>query len=558
MVDGDGDERRRADVGVSGGKIVAVGALSGPAEQVIDAEGLIVAPGFIDPHTHYDAQAFWDPLLTPSSLHGVTTVVAGNCGFSIAPAPPGTSGYLASLLSRVEGIPIEALSQGVPWDWNSNAQFMQALEGRIAPNVAFMVGHSALRRAVMTEAATQRAATEAEVGAMADLLREALAAGGLGFSSSQAETHQDGHGDPVPSRFAEPQELIALARVCREFEGTSLEFIPTAGRFEDRHVELMTAMSVAANRPLNWNALHPDAANLDACLAKLEASDRARAAGGKIVALSSPKGRDIRMCFATGFLLDSVRGWAELIALPRGRRKAALADPVERRRLEGVADGGVTGWINHWADHVIVEAFTDETRRFVGRSVGNIAAELGKRPFDALMDVVVADDLMTAFQPPTKILSAEDWAARLRIWRDDRVILGASDAGAHIDIIDTFNYPTVFLAVAVRQRGLLPLEEAISLITAAPADLFGLRDRGRIREGFSADLTIFDENLVDSAPTVTRFDLPGGAQRLYAEAKGIQHVIVNGAPILAGGAPTGLTPGRVLKSGVDTHNPSMH
>lgn len=557
LIDGSGEPRRAADVGIRDGRIAAIGSVNGPATREIEAGGRIVAPGFVDPHTHYDAQAFWDPMLTPSSLHGVTTVIGGNCGFSIAPAPPDTRDYLRRLLARVEGIPLDALEGGVPWNWNGTDDYLSMLVGRLAINAGFMVGHSALRRAVMGSDATRRAARTEEVSAMCALLRNGLKAGGLGFSSSQAETHQDGAGDPVPSRFADASELIALAGVCSEFEGTSLEFIPTIKPFQESHAELMTSMSLAAGRPLNWNALHPNAANLDACLGQLAASDFARARGGKIVALSSPKGRDLRMCFATGFLLDSVNGWRDLIALPHSARRAALADPVERRRLESIADGGITGWIDQWGSHVIVETFSEETRRFVGRSVQSIADELGKRPFDALIDIVVTDDLLTAFQPPAKTLSRADWEARLRIWRDDRVVIGASDAGAHIDIIDTFNYPTTFLGTAVREQRLLPLEEAVALITSVPANLFGLFARGRISEGFCADLVIFDEATIDSRPTVTRADLPGGARRLYSEAVGIDHVLVNGKPILSHGVPTGATPGSILRSGVDTRNPSM-
>ena len=256
IVDGTGAPRRQGDIGLKDGRIAAIGDLEGrTSDRVLDLQGQIVAPGFIDVHTHYDAQVFWDPTLSPSSNHGVTTVVGGNCGFSIAPLSPGAGDYLTRMLARVEGMPLESLQQGVPWNWTSFAEYLASFEKDLAINAGFMVGHSALRRVVMGEKAVGHEADASQIEAMVDLLHESLRGGGLGFSSSVAPTHNDGDGQPVPSRHAAREELIALAGALRDHEGTSLEFLPGVGPFQDHERELMADLSCAAQRALNWNVL---------------------------------------------------------------------------------------------------------------------------------------------------------------------------------------------------------------------------------------------------------------------------------------------------------------
>src|SRR4051812_31560698 len=260
VVDGTGASRRQADVGVRGDRIVAVGELDEAATRTIDADGRVVAPGFVDVHTHYDAQVFWDPTLSPSPLHGVTTVLGGNCGFTIAPLVSREAEYLMTMLARVEGMPLDALAAGVPWNWTTTAAYLDAIPA-LSVNAGFMVGHSALRRVVMGDDGTSRAATADEVEQMQGMLRDGLVAGAVGFSSSWAETHNDATGEMVPSRHATLEELIALSSVCAEMPGTSLEFIPTVRDFGDEHYDVMTRMSVAAGRPLNWNLLTVNAKN---------------------------------------------------------------------------------------------------------------------------------------------------------------------------------------------------------------------------------------------------------------------------------------------------------
>jgi len=316
VIDGTGAVRRRADVGIVDGRITQVGTITESAHQTIDATGKVVTPGFIDLHTHYDAQAFWDTSLSPSPLHGVTTVIGGNCGFTIAPLTPQDGDYLMRMLARVEGMPLESLQQGLPWDWTTTAEYLDALDGTLMPNAGFLVGHSALRRVVMHDAANQREATDEEIEAMCNLLRDGLRAGGMGFSSTWSPSHNDHTGVPVPSRHGSRKELIALCAVVEEFPGTTLEFIPAVGEFAQETFELMGDMSAAANRPLNWNLLQVYAQNWDLVQHQLKGFDIAAERGGKVIALTLPDTFRIRLNFKSGFILDILNGWDELMALP--------------------------------------------------------------------------------------------------------------------------------------------------------------------------------------------------------------------------------------------------
>ena len=561
VVDGSGSARRPADVGIENGRIREIGSPSGQARTVIDATGKIVAPGFVDVHTHYDAQVFWDSSLSPSPLHGVTTVLGGNCGFTIAPLGPDSAEreYIMRMLARVEGMPLESLQEGVDWAWSSTAEYLDAVEGRIGPNAGFMVGHSAVRRFVMGSDAVSREATPDELAEMSRVLDEALEAGGLGFSSSWSRTHNDADGHMVPSRLASREEVIQLCSVVGRHAGTSLEFIPMVGPFEPWAVELMADMSAAARRPLNWNILTVNRASADDARTRLEAGDFARKKGGKVVALTIPMSFGVRLSFASGFVLDAMPGWEEVMLLPRAEKLALFRDQAVRDRLNEQAQrrDNPLRMLANWSTKVIFDVVADQNRPYVGRTVGEIATEQGREPWDVLCDIALADELNTSFGMPPPEDSDDDWKARVEIWRDSRAVIGASDAGAHLDLLASFNYPTILLAEAVRKRGLLSLEEAVRLMTDVPARLYGLVDRGRIEKGWHADLVVLDPQAVASDDVAMRFDLPGGAGRLYAEARGIEHVLVNGSPIVSDGKLTGLRPGTLLRSGRDTRDPEL-
>jgi N-acyl-D-aspartate/D-glutamate deacylase len=553
VIDGTGTPGRHADLGIKDGRITAIGALDDSANRTIDAGGKVVAPGFVDIHTHYDAQAFWDTTLSPSPLHGVTTVIGGNCGFTIAPLEPEHADYLLHMLARVEGMPVSALQEGVPWNWRSFGEYLDKIDGTLAPNAGFLVGHSTLRRVVMGERATRGEATADDIAAMQALLDASLSQGGLGFSSSWARTHNDAAGDMVPSRYATEEELLALCRVVKQHPGTTLEFIPCVGFFEPYANELMARMSVAANRPINWNVLFVGKGNEDMVNHNLSASDYAREHGGTVLALTMPFAPSPRICFESGFLLDTIPGWEKPMALPHDEKKAMLASADGRNVLREAAKQPSSGFqVANWGIYVINETFAPENKQWEGRSLSQIAKERGVDEFDALCDIVVADDLMTGFGFPSRPDDDETWNARIKVWRDDRTVVGASDAGAHLDFLATFNYATVLLGRPVRQRGLMPMEEAINLLTDTPARLYGVKERGRLAEGWHADVVVIDPETIDAQPVRMRFDLPTGAPRLYGGADGIDHVIVNGTEIVDHGEFTDARPGTLFRSGRDT------
>jgi N-acyl-D-aspartate/D-glutamate deacylase len=562
VIDGTGAARRRADVGVKGDRVVEIGTIDGDAATVIDATGKVVAPGFIDVHTHFDAQVFWDGALTPSPLHGVTTALAGNCGFTIAPLSdrPDDGEYLMRMLARVEGMPLESLQQGVPWNWKSTAEYFDAMDGTLGINAGFMIGHSAIRRVVMGEAATERESTPAELDAMKQLLRAGLEVGGFGFSSSWARTHNDSDGHMVPSRYASREEIIELCRVTGEYPGTSLEFIPMVGpAFEPWAIELMTDMSVAAQRPLNWNVMTVSAMNLAECQAKLGAGDYARSKGGKVVALTVPMSFGVRLSFRSGFVLDAMPEWERVMLLPADEKLAIFKDPAGRARLNELAQSPTNPLkaLANWGNKVIFDVVAPENQQYRGMLVQDIADDQGRDPWDVLCDIAVADELHTSFGSVPMPESDDDWKARIQVWRDHRAVIGASDAGAHLDLLASFNYATELLGKAVRQRQLLSLEEGIHLITDVQARLYGLDGRGRLETGGYADVVVLDPTTVGSHEVGMRFDLPGGAGRLYAEADGIEHVLVNGTAIVQDSKLTSERQGTLLRAGTDSSTPTL-
>src|SRR6202046_907596 len=328
LIDGSGRPPRRATTGIRAGRIVAVGQVDEPAEVEFDATGLMVAPGVVDPHTHYDAQLFWDPSASPSNVHGVTTVIGGNCGFTLAPINPEDADYIRRMMAKVEGMPLAALEHGVPWSWSTFGEYLGALEGNIGVNAGFLVGHCALRRHVMGAARAEEVASDEEVGAMRALLAEALHAGGLGFSPPESRPHSEGEGRPIPSRHADRREMLAFCEEVAAHEGTTLEYITNGclDSFTDEEVELMTTMSVTAQRPLNWNVLTVDARSADRIDHQLNASSRAAEAGGQIVALTMPTLVPMNMSFRTHCALFLIPGWGDVMGLPLEERRARVAE----------------------------------------------------------------------------------------------------------------------------------------------------------------------------------------------------------------------------------------
>jgi N-acyl-D-aspartate/D-glutamate deacylase len=555
VVDGTGSPGELRDVGVRDGRYVPVDEL-GVSPRVVDATGLVAAPGFIDVHTHYDAQLSWDPTASPSPLHGVTTVLGGNCGFTLAPAGEDHAGYLMRMMARVEGMPLEALEAGLSWDWSTYEDWAGRLDGAIGVNAGFLVGHSSVRRVVMGDDCHEPA-TPAQVERMVRIVREACAAGALGFSTSTAPTHNDADGVPVPSRGAAPDELVALAGAVRDAPGTTLECIlaGSLSAFTDDEKDLFVRLSLAGNRPINWNVLSVSRMNPDGYRSQLAASDYAAERGARVVALTMPHSTRVRLSFLSGMVFDGLPGWRPVFALPPAERKRALMDPDLRRRLaEGAAskEAGVLGSVANWPRFQLIETFAPENREFEGRIVGDLVAERGGDPFDLLLDIIIADDLRTGLSPADMGETYDDYKLRADVWLDPRTVIGGSDAGAHLDMMCGAVYSTALLQEGVREFGVISLEEAVHQLTDVPARLYGLTDRGTIADGARADLVLFDPERVGFETERLRDDLPGGASRLYAEAAGIHQVLVNGVVVVDDGSFTGAIPGTLLRSGRDT------
>lgn len=563
VIDGSGSPRFVGDVAIAEGQIAAVGIVSESGQREIDLKGAALAPGFIDIHTHYDAQVFWDPMVTPSINHGVTTVIAGNCGFTLAPLSGRAedTDYLVRMLSRVEGMPLSTLQEALSPDWTTFGEYLDRLDQKLAINATFLVGHSALRRAVMGDAAVGREATPEEIDAMCELLDQSLAQGGVGFSSSISATHSDLEGEPVPSRWASRAELLRLASVVARHPGTWLEIAHGKTLLDHEQYDILAELSLASGRPINWNLVTVDSRSTEEQESQVRAGDFAAERGATVIGLVPSVPPKIILNFSSGFVIDTIPGWSEVLVLPQEEKLAALADPTVRRRMiEGalrIPSPSLARRFEDWGDMIIEAVGSAERKDLVGTRLGDHAAALNQEPLETLFDLVVAEQLVLSFSPPTNGCDEESWRQRGELWRDPRCLIGGSDAGAHLDMINTFAFSTQLLGEGVRKRGLLPLEEAVHRITALPAEKFGLIGRGAIAAGMAADLVVFDPESVDCGPVLMRDDLPGGATRLTADAIGIAHVFVNGVQVIENGRLTGDKGGRILRSGRDTRTVAL-
>jgi N-acyl-D-aspartate/D-glutamate deacylase len=562
IVDGTGAPPRQAELGIDDGRIVAIEepgstALDG-ATRTIDAEGKVVCPGFVDPHTHYDAQLLWDPSASPSNIHGVTTVIAGNCGFTLAPVIEGDGEYTAAMLAKVEGMPLPALAEGVDWSWTSMEGYLDRLDGKLGVNAAFLVGHCALRRRVMGPDSVGNEATPEQVAEMKRVLAESIEAGAIGFSTTRARTHSDGDGEPVASRWATEDEVLELASVVAEHEGTTLEFASDGclDGFEDDEVDFMIRFSKTGKRPLNWNVLTVDSHAPERYRNQLAAMDRCASEGARVVALTMPVIVPMNMSFLNYCALNMMPDWGDILGLPVPERIEKLKDPEVRRFMQERAaspDAGVFARLTGWDIYVIGDTYSAANEGLSGRRVGDIAAERGDdNPFDTLLDIVIEDDLRTILWPGATDNDDESWELRRRAWEHGSVMLGGSDAGAHLDRMQGAGYPTRFIGDCLRGRKLVSLERAVQMLTQVPAALFGLKDRGTIEVGNVADLVVFDPETIDSEMLTLVHDLPGGCGRLHAGSTGISHVFVSGEETVTDSQPTGATPGSIVRSGRDT------
>jgi N-acyl-D-aspartate/D-glutamate deacylase len=425
-------------------------------------------------------------------------------------------------------------------------------------NAGFLVGHCAIRRYVMGGGAVGNAATSEQVEAMRAELRAAIEAGAIGFSFTNSTSHSDGEGEPVASRWATPDELIALCEETGRHEGTTLEGIVPGclDRFSDDEIELLGRMSAAANRPMNWNVLTVDSREPERVPRQMQAFDRAAEVGGRVVALTMPVQVPMNMSLLNFCGLWLLPGWQAVLGVPVAERIERLLDPDTRVRLlenSKSPEAGVFRRLADWADYVVGDTYSAANDGLKGRTVRDIAAERGRSSFGTFLDISIADDLRTVWWPTPQDDDDESWRMRAELWNDPRAMIGGSDAGAHLDRMCGAPYPTRFLADCIRGRRLVPVEQAIRMMTSAPAGLFGLRDRGVLREGAHADVVVFDPAIVGSEPASLVTDLPGNSSRLTAGSHGVDRVLVNGVAIVEHSVATGAVPGTVLRSGRHTY-----
>jgi len=545
VIDGTGAPRRQADVAVSGGKIAEIGKVADGARKVIDAGGLVVAPGFIDPHTHYDAQICWDQAISPSCWHGVTSVVMGNCGVGIAPCRPEAREVAMRDLVNVEAIPFEVLNAGITWDWVTFPDFLDAAEKRgSALNLGFIAPLTPFRHWVMGEASMERAATAEETAQIKGLLGEAIDAGAFGFSTTVLNQHLGHQGRPLACRNASRDELTAYCNVLKDSGKGAIEIAltQTVGLMSDQEEELLAMLLAESGRPVTFLALFQRDDLPEACP---ETRRRASAYPGA-VPQTSPLALTREVNMRNPFSFAAFKCWSRVFAdKSKEAQRAVYADPAFRNAFRDELKAA-SGFSGDWRRLTVHETHKPEMKRYEGRTVGEIAAERGKDGLDTFLDLTLEDDLDIEFVLAQFNVNVELVKQNLL---DPRVLIALGDAGAHVDMLCDAGYPTYLLGTWVRERQIMPLEQAITRLTAQPADLFGIRGRGRLAAGNAADIAVFDPETIGSANRgERRYDLPGGAKRMVMPSRGVEYTIVNGQIVYADGRATGSTAGAVLRS----------
>src|SRR4051812_3140564 len=547
VVDGTGAAGRRADVGISGGKIVSIEQRIGDtAARTLDASDLVVSPGFIDPHTHYDAQICWDGALTPSSWHGVTSVVMGNCGVGIAPCRPEAREIAMRDLVNVEAIPFEVLAAGITWDWESFPQYMQAAAQRKpALNLAFLAPLTPFRHYVMGEASLERAATPSEVVEIKELLGEAMDAGAFGFSSTLLNQHLGFQGRPLACRNASREELKAYCNALRERGKGAIEIAMTKqlGVMDEPELELLDFMLAESARPITFIAMFDRDDISEAVRTSLAKAAPMIKRGARPQTSPLPLTREVNM--RNPFSFAGFPSWKAVFADKSKEAQAAVYRDVSFRNRFREELKNPIGFGN-WSRITVHEVKKESLKKYEGRTVAEIAAEEGKDGVDAFLDLTLADDLENEFTMKS-FNSREDRMAEILNNRD--MLLGLGDGGAHLDMLCDSGYPTYVLGTWVREKKVLTLEEAVRRMTSDPADFFGIRDRGRIKPGLAADIVMFSEEEIGSGGRPERlYDLPGGAKRMVMRSRGVERTLVNGVVTWESGKLTGAAAGTVLRS----------
>ena len=551
IYDGSGLPSYLGDVAVQDGRIVDTGRINASAKRVINADGLAVSPGFIDFHTHLDAQLLWDPLATSSCFHGVTTVIPGNCALSLAPCKEPDRETILKSFERVEAITLPALKSGVKWAWTTFPQYLDTLRGNLGVNVAALMGHCALRQFVMGEASLERAATPAEIQQMKEVLKTGVRAGAIGFSTNQNPVHMYADGTPIQSRFATNEEIIELACALGEINQGAVQIsrgslgVSVPAR---ETVQLFDEISSRSGRPVIWQSIahrwdKPNEWRLLLDLAK-ESLDR----GVQSYPLCNARLFNNRLTMKNAQVFDDLPTWKTILFLPLEARIAAIKDPETRKKMryEAVEEKKSSRFSRRWDLVYLINAATPANKYLEKKSVAEIAKIRGQEVIDAFLDLSLEERLDTEFQTSS---TNGDEEAVAEIIRSPFVLVGQSDAGAHLIYDAGFGYATRLLGYWIREKKIMSLEEGVRKLTFMVASIFGLHDRGLLRRGMAADLCIFDPATVRECEPEMVQDLPGNEKRFIQKATGIEMTLVNGQVLVEKGDHTGILPGAVLGTG---------
>ena len=547
VVDGTGAERYQADVAVANGKIAAIGKITDGAKKVIDAADLIVAPGFVDPHTHYDAQICWDPLITSSSWHGVTSLVMGNCGVGLAPCKPENQEIAAWDLVNVEAIPFEVLGKGVTWDWTTFPEYMDAAQKRGSGiNIGFMAALTPFRHWVMGEESMERSATPEERAQIKALIKEAVAAGAFGFSTTNVAQHIGYKGRPIACRQADWDELKAYSNALQELGKGSIELALTneAAIVDEVEYALLDMLVTESSRPVTWLALLNRDDKPEAAMSTLRAVEPLFKKGAIPQVTCRPL--IIQIDLRKPFIFANLPCWKPAFDRPVEEQMRFYRDEKFRAEFRKEMEAPKV-FLGKWERVVVHQVGNPALKPLIGKTVAEVAQQRGKDGIDTFLDLCIEDNLQLEY---TYELFNADEDRIPELITHDQVMIGLSDGGAHVDMLCDAGYCTYLLGTWVRERQAMSLEHAVKRITSEPAAFYGMTQRGRIQQGLAADLAIFDLNTVGSKKRgEMRSDLPGGGRRLVMPAEGVQHTVVNGTVLYEDKRHTGALPGQVLRSG---------
>jgi N-acyl-D-aspartate/D-glutamate deacylase len=560
VIDGTGTARRRADVGIRAGRVAEIGRLARRSStERIDARGLVVAPGVVDAHTHYDPQITFEPTASMSSHHGVTTVLAGNCGFSVAPCRADDRDFIARLFAKVEQMHPDAMS-GIRWDFESFPEFLAARDGKLGINFSCYLGHTNVRRWVMGEEASDREASESEVAAMSEIVSEAMRAGAAGISSSHAPTHLDGDDRPVPSRLSSREEFLSLARAAGAAGAGTIGYLPESavGGLNEVDEDYLIEIGEVSGLPViiqglgGRNKVDAPTATWDRAV---EFLNRASENGTPVYSMliARPPDRPV-VIDPSNFHYMAVPSWNEMLKLPKEERIARLRDPAAREEMRSAVENynrdparGTTTPPPMWTTVFVDNVKYERHEKYVGESIAVLAEKAGAAPADFMLDLALGEDLETEYRWRWE---TDEWRGAVRLAQQDpRMLVGTSDGGAHLARDDGSDWSSWFLRNWVLEREVWTLEEGIRQISAIPAALLGFADRGTLEVGKWADIMLFDPDRIGSGRKEFVHDFPGGAGRFKAYAVGVTATIVNGVPVVLEGEPTGARPGQVARPG---------